>query len=38
MALTNIQIKNAAPRERSYKLYDSNGLYVLITPKGKYFG
>ena len=37
MALTNLTIKNAPPKEKPYKLYDSNGLYVLVTPKGKYF-
>ncbi len=37
MALTNLTIKNAPHKEKPYKLYDSNGLYVLITPKGKYF-
>ncbi len=37
MALTNLAIKNAPKKEKTYKLYDSNGLYVLITSKGKNF-
>ena len=34
MALTDSTIRNAKPRERLYKLYDADGLYVEITPKG----
>ena len=34
MALTNVAIRGAKPRERLYKLYDEKGLYLEITPKG----
>jgi len=34
MALTAIAIKNAKSRAKSYKLTDSDGLYLLVTPAG----
>ena len=34
MALTNIDIKNAKPRDKSYRLYDEKGLYLEVTPAG----
>jgi len=34
MALTNLAIKNATPREKTYRLYDEKGLYLEITTKG----
>ena len=34
MALTAISIKNAKSRAKSYKLTDSDGLYLLVTPAG----
>jgi integrase len=34
MALTDIQIRNAAPREREYKMGDAGGLYLLVRPNG----
>ncbi len=34
MALTDTAIRNAKPRERDYKLSDSAGLYLLVTPAG----
>lgn len=34
MALSDPKIKNAKPRDKSYKLSDKDGLYLLITPKG----
>jgi hypothetical protein len=34
MALTAIAIKNAKSRAKSYKLTDSDGLYLLVTPNG----
>lgn len=34
MALTDTTIRNAKPRDREYKLADSGGLYVLVTPAG----
>jgi integrase len=34
MALTEIAIRNAKPREKPYKLTDADGLYLLINPNG----
>ena len=34
MALTNIQIFNIKPRDKSYKLFDSEGLYLQVNPTG----
>lgn len=34
MALTDIQVGNATPRERKFKMGDSGGLYVLVRPNG----
>lgn len=34
MALTDIQVRNAAPKERDFKMSDSGGLYVLVRPNG----
>lgn len=34
MALNHIQITNAKPRDKAYKLADSDGLYLLIQPNG----
>lgn len=34
MALTDTAVKNAKPVGKSSKLYDSNGLYLEISPKG----
>ncbi len=34
MALTNIQIKNAAPDEADYTLSDGSGLFIIIKPQG----
>ena len=34
MSLTDVQLRNAKPREKAYKLYDANGLYALIHPNG----
>jgi hypothetical protein len=32
--LTDIAIRNAKPKEKPYKLYDSGGLFILIQPSG----
>jgi len=32
--LTQLQIRNAKPREKPYKLADGGGLYLEITPAG----
>lgn len=34
MALTDIQIKKAKPKEKDYKLSDSEGLFLLVTTRG----
>ena len=34
MALTELQIKNAKPQAKQYKIYDANGLFLLIKPNG----
>lgn len=34
MALTDTAIRNAKAREKAYKLSDSGGLYLLVTPAG----
>ncbi len=34
MALTDLQLKQAAPRERDWKLSDSGGLFILVRPNG----
>lgn len=34
LPLTDLQVKNAKPREKEYKLSDGNGLYLLVTPTG----
>ena len=34
MALTAVAIKNTKGRAKAYKLADSDGLYLLVTPSG----
>jgi hypothetical protein len=34
LPLTDIQVKNAKPKTKEYKLADGGGLYLLITPSG----
>ena len=34
MALTEATIRSAKPSEKPYKLYDDNGLYLLVHPRG----
>ena len=34
MALTDIAVKSCKPKEKAYKLSDSNGLYLLVSPAG----
>lgn len=34
MALTDIMVRNAKPKEKEYKLADSGGLYILVKPNG----
>ena len=32
--LTDLEVKNARPKARQYKLYDSTGLFILVAPSG----
>ena len=34
MKLSDINIKRAKPREKTYKLFDGNGLYIQVEPTG----
>lgn len=34
MPLTDTKIRNATPRDKPYKLYDSNGLFLIVHPNG----
>ncbi len=34
MPLTDIKVRSAKPKEKPYKLSDSGGLFLLVTPKG----
>jgi integrase len=34
MALSDVLIRAAKPREKQYKIADEKGLYLLVTPKG----
>lgn len=34
MALTDVECKKALPKEKQYRLSDSNGLSLIIDPKG----
>lgn len=36
--LSDVQVKKAQPKKKKYKLYDKDGLYLLVMPNGsKYF-
>ncbi len=34
MALSNTTIRNAKARSKSYRLFDSGGLYLEVSPTG----
>nr|WP_239018919.1 Arm DNA-binding domain-containing protein [Sphingobium terrigena] len=34
MALTDTAIRNAKPADKPYKVTDSQGLYLLVNPRG----
>lgn len=34
MTITDLEVRRAKPRAKPYKMYDSDGLYLLITPTG----
>jgi integrase len=35
MSLTNLQVKQAKPKDKAYKLADTKGMYLYINPKGQ---
>ncbi len=35
MALTDLKAKNAKPKEKPYKLFDAEGLYLYVPPSGR---
>jgi hypothetical protein len=37
MTLTDTAIKALKPKDKPYKIYDGNGLYLLVNQTGKYF-
>ncbi len=34
MALTNVEIRNAKPAEKAYRMFDERGLYLEVAPSG----
>lgn len=34
MPLTDTKMRNAKPREKKYKIYDTGGLFMIIAPAG----
>lgn len=34
MALTDAQIRNAKPKDKDYKLFDNDALYLQVTTRG----
>jgi integrase len=34
MGLSDTKIRNAKPRQNQYKLYDRDGLFIIVTPSG----
>ena len=34
MPLSDVSVKALRPRERTYKVYDRNGLFLLVNPSG----
>ena len=37
MALSQMAVRNAKPREKKYKLFDGGGRYLFIEPDGKQY-
>ncbi|TCJ16089.1 DUF4102 domain-containing protein [Parasulfuritortus cantonensis] len=37
MALTDVAVKKAKPADKPYKLADEKGMYLLVSPSGKYW-
>jgi hypothetical protein len=38
MPLVTLQLRNAKPRAKPYKLTDEKGLFLLVQPSGACFG
>lgn len=34
MPLSDVAIRNSKPKDKPYKLYDANGLFLIVTPNG----
>ncbi len=34
MPLTDLEVRRAAPREKTYRISDGRGMYLEITPAG----
>ncbi len=34
MALTDVAIRRARPKEKPYRVADAQGLYLLVNPRG----
>lgn len=34
MALTDVKVRNAKPAEKHLKLFDGDGMFLLVTPQG----
>ena len=34
MSLSDVKIRNCKPKEKPFKLFDGEGLFILVTPKG----
>ena len=34
LPLSELQVRNAKPKDKEYKLSDGQGLYLLVTPSG----
>lgn len=37
MSLAAVTLKNAKPGAKQYKLHDSKGLYIIVTPNGGFW-
>ena len=34
MGMTDTKVRNAKPKEKQYKLFDTDGLFMIVTPRG----
>ena len=35
MSLTDVAVRTAKPKSKAYRLFDGNGLFLLVTTKGQ---